>query len=193
MIEQDTYRVVKRVIPEGKTMCGLCSRLRRAPCIASPQRTASPRLPSAIIATISSRLCSQHVLRRSPEGDGAEAPERGRPSCSDPAARLRAERDIARYARGRAFPIIPCQLCGSQPNMQRVAVKNMLAAWSANIRDAAPQYSPRCRILRPNIWPTRATSTSRSCGGRHRHERRAGTRTCPASRIRHRRGGVKSP
>jgi tRNA 2-thiocytidine biosynthesis protein TtcA len=40
-----------------------------------------------------------------------------------------AERDIARYARGRAFPIIPCRLCGSQQNMQRVAVKNMLAAW----------------------------------------------------------------
>jgi len=62
-----------------------------------------------------------------------------------------AERDIARYARGRSFPIIPCKLCGSQDNMQRVAIKKMLADWERDFPAAPRRSSPRCVTSSPNI------------------------------------------
>src|SRR5579864_189740 len=130
IIEQDTYGVVKRVIPEGRTLCGLCSRLRRGALyrFAAQQRVTKIALGhhrDDIVETLFLNLFFGGRLK-------AMAPklksDDGRHIVIRPLAYV-AERDIARYARGRAFPIIPCKLCGSQENLQRVAVKKMLADW----------------------------------------------------------------
>jgi tRNA 2-thiocytidine biosynthesis protein TtcA len=130
IIEQDTYSVVKRVIPEGKTMCGLCSRLRRGALYRFAAQHGITKLALGhhrddIIETLFLNMFFGGRLK-------AMAPklrsEDGRHIVIRPLAYV-PERDIARYAGSRGFPIIPCQLCGSQDNMQRVAVKNMLANW----------------------------------------------------------------
>jgi tRNA 2-thiocytidine biosynthesis protein TtcA len=130
IIEQDTYGVVKRVIPEGRTLCGLCSRLRRGALyrFAAQQRITKIALGhhrDDIVETLFLNLFFGGRLK-------AMAPklksDDGRHIVIRPLAYV-AERDIARYARGRAFPLIPCKLCGSQENLQRVAVKKMLAGW----------------------------------------------------------------
>jgi tRNA 2-thiocytidine biosynthesis protein TtcA len=130
IIEQDTYSVVKRVIPAGRTLCGLCSRLRRGALYRFAAENGISRIALGhhrddIVETLFLNLFFAGRLK-------AMAPkllsDDHRHIVIRPLAYL-AERDIARYARGRAFPLIPCRLCGSQENMQRVAVKNMLAAW----------------------------------------------------------------
>lgn len=130
IIEQDTYRVVKRLIPEGQTMCSLCSRLRRGALyrFAAEQGISKIALGhhrDDIVETLFLNLFHAGRLK-------AMAPklrsQDGRHIVIRPLAYI-AERDIARYARGRHFPLIPCRLCGSQPNLQRNAVKAMLAAW----------------------------------------------------------------
>jgi tRNA 2-thiocytidine biosynthesis protein TtcA len=130
IIEQDTYSVVKRVIPEGKTMCGLCSRLRRGALyrFAAEQgmtKVALGHHREDIVETLFLNLFFGGRLK-------AMAPklasEDGRHIVIRPLAYV-AERDIERYARGRDFPIIPCKLCGSQDNMKRREVKAMLSGW----------------------------------------------------------------
>jgi len=130
ILEQDTYSVVKRVIPAGRTLCGLCSRLRRGALYRFAAENGITKIALGhhrddIVETLFLNLFFGGRLK-------AMAPkllsDDGRHIVIRPLAYL-AERDIARYARGRAFPLIPCRLCGSQENMQRVAVKNMLAAW----------------------------------------------------------------
>src|SRR5690348_16630208 len=130
IIEQDTYSVVKRVIPEGRTMCGLCSRLRRGALYRFAAENGCTKIALGhhrddIVETLFLNLFFGGRLK-------AMAPkllsEDGRHIVIRPLAYV-AERDIARYARGRRFPIIPCKLCGSQDNMQRVAIKKMLAGW----------------------------------------------------------------
>ena len=130
IIEQDTYSVVKRVIPEGRTLCGLCSRLRRGALYRFAAENGITKIALGhhrddIVETLFLNLFFGGRLK-------AMAPkllsEDGRHIVIRPLAYV-AERDIARYARGRQFPIIPCKLCGSQDNMQRVAIKKMLADW----------------------------------------------------------------
>ena len=129
IIEQDTYSVVQRVVPEGRTMCGLCSRLRRGALLPSPRRTASRASHSVTTATTSSRRSSS-ICSSVPSSRPC------RRSCSAtmvgvvirPLAYCR-EADIARYAERRGFPIIPCNLCGSQEHLQRGKIKAMLAEW----------------------------------------------------------------
>jgi tRNA 2-thiocytidine biosynthesis protein TtcA len=130
VIEQDTYSVVKRVIPQGKTLCGLCSRLRRGALYRFAAEHGITKIALGhhrddIVETLFLNLFFGGRLK-------AMAPkllsDDGRHVVIRPLAYV-AERDIARYARGRGFPLIPCKLCGSQDNMQRVAVKKMLAAW----------------------------------------------------------------
>jgi len=130
VIEQDTYSVVKRVIPEGRTMCGLCSRLRRGALYRFAAEHGITRIALGhhrddIVETLFLNLFFAGRLK-------AMAPkllsDDRRHVIIRPLAYV-AERDIARFARGRAFPLIPCKLCGSQENLQRRAVKAMLAAW----------------------------------------------------------------
>jgi tRNA 2-thiocytidine biosynthesis protein TtcA len=130
IIAQDTYSVVKRVVPEGRTLCGLCSRLRRGALYRFAAENGITKIALGhhrddIVATLFLNLFFGGRLK-------AMAPkllsEDGRHIVIRPLAYV-AERDIERYARGRRFPIIPCKLCGSQDNMQRVAVKRMLADW----------------------------------------------------------------
>jgi tRNA 2-thiocytidine biosynthesis protein TtcA len=130
IIEQDTYSVVKRVIPEGRTMCGLCSRLRRGALYRYAAENGITKIALGhhrddIVETLFLNMFFGGKLK-------AMAPklasDDGRNIVIRPLAYV-SERDIARYARGREFPIIPCTLCGSQENMQRAAVKKMLADW----------------------------------------------------------------
>jgi tRNA 2-thiocytidine biosynthesis protein TtcA len=130
IIEQDTYSVVKRVIPAGRTLCGLCSRLRRGALYRFSAENAVTKIALGhhrddIVETLFLNLFFAGRLK-------AMAPkllsEDGRHIVIRPLAYV-PEREIERYAHGRNFPIIPCNLCGSQENMQRVAVKKMLAAW----------------------------------------------------------------
>jgi tRNA 2-thiocytidine biosynthesis protein TtcA len=130
VIGQDTYRVVKRLIPEGRTMCSLCSRLRRGALYRFAGENGITKIALGhhrddIVETLFLNLFHGGRLK-------AMAPklrsEDGRHIIIRPLAYV-AERDIARYARGMAFPLIPCNLCGSQPNLQRNAIKAMLAQW----------------------------------------------------------------
>jgi tRNA 2-thiocytidine biosynthesis protein TtcA len=130
VIEQDTYRVVKRVIPEGRTMCSLCSRLRRGALYHYAADNGISKIALGhhrddIVETLFLNLFNAGRLK-------AMAPklrsQNGRHIVIRPLAYI-AERDIARYARGMRFPLIPCKLCGSQPNLQRNAIKQLLATW----------------------------------------------------------------
>ena len=130
IIEQDTHSVVKRVVPEGKTMCSLCSRLRRGALYQHAKDHGFTKIAlghhrddlvatfflnlffHAKLATMSPKLMSD---------DGAHVVIR-------PLAFVR-EADIADYAGWKQFPIIPCTLCGSQENLQRRQVGRMMAAW----------------------------------------------------------------
>jgi tRNA 2-thiocytidine biosynthesis protein TtcA len=130
VIEQDTYSVVKRVIPEGKTMCGLCSRLRRGALYRYAAENGITKIALGhhrddIVETLFLNLFFGGRLK-------AMAPklksEDGRHIVVRPLAYV-SEAQIERYARARRFPIIPCKLCGSNENAQRRQVKEMLASW----------------------------------------------------------------
>jgi len=130
IIQQDTYSVVKRLIPEGRTMCSLCSRMRRGALYRYAAENGITRIALGhhrddIVETLFLNLFHGGKLK-------AMAPklrsEDGRHIVIRPLAYV-AERDIDRYATARGFPIIPCDLCGSQLNLQRATVKRMLADW----------------------------------------------------------------
>jgi tRNA 2-thiocytidine biosynthesis protein TtcA len=130
IIEQNTYAVVKRVIPAGKTMCGLCSRLRRGALYRFAAENAVTKIALGhhrddIVETLFLNMFFGGRMKAMPPKLLSEDKRHIviRPLAYVP------ERLIARYAAARAFPIIPCTLCGSQPGMQRSAVKAMLRDW----------------------------------------------------------------
>jgi tRNA 2-thiocytidine biosynthesis protein TtcA len=130
IIEQNTYAVVKRVIPEGKTLCGLCSRLRRGALYRFAAENGFTKIALGhhrddIVETLFLNMFFGGRLKAMPP---KLLSEDRRHIVIRPLAYV-AESLIARYAGARAFPIIPCTLCGSQPNMQRRVVKNMLREW----------------------------------------------------------------
>jgi len=130
ILEQDTYSVVKRVIPEGRTMCGLCSRLRRGRLYRYAAENGITKIALGhhrddIVETMFLNMFFGGKLKAMPP---KLLSEDGRHVVIRPLAYV-PEREIERYARARDFPIIPCRLCGSQENLQRVAVKKMLADW----------------------------------------------------------------
>ena len=130
IVEQDTYSVVKRVIPEGKTMCSLCSRLRRGALYRVAGELGATRIALGhhrgdILETFFLNLFHGGKLKAMPpklvSDDGRHVVIRPLAYCEEP--------DLAAYAELRQFPIIPCTLCGSQENLQRRQVKAMLNEW----------------------------------------------------------------
>ncbi|MGH8801820.1 MAG: tRNA 2-thiocytidine(32) synthetase TtcA, partial [Casimicrobiaceae bacterium] len=128
--EQDTYSVVKRLIPDGATMCSLCSRLRRGVLYRMAGELGATKIALGhhrddLMATFFLNLFHGGRLKAmSPKLISDD----GRHVVIRPLAYVR-ERDLARYAAARAFPIIPCTLCGSQDNLQRRQVGALLHEW----------------------------------------------------------------
>lgn len=130
ILEKDTYSIVREVVPEGKTSCGLCSRLRRGTLYGFAAEIGATKIALGhhrddIVETLFLNMFFNGALKAMPpkllSDDRQNVVIRPLAYCR--------EGDLARYAGYKAFPIIPCNLCGSQENLQRVQVKNMLAEW----------------------------------------------------------------
>jgi tRNA 2-thiocytidine biosynthesis protein TtcA len=167
VIEQDTYSVVKRVIPEGKTMCGLCSRLRRGALYRYAGENGITKIALGhhrddIVETLFLNMFFGGKLKAMPPKLRSED---GRHVVIRPLAYV-AEREIERYARAREFPLIPCTLCGSQANLQRMEIKKMLREWEqqypgrtesifSSLRNVVPSH-----LVDPDLADPRAADCS---------------------------------
>ncbi|MCL2020783.1 MAG: tRNA 2-thiocytidine(32) synthetase TtcA [Betaproteobacteria bacterium] len=132
IVEADTYSIVKEKIPEGKTTCSLCSRLRRGIIYRVAKELGANKIALGhhrddIVHTLFLNIFFGGKLKAMPPklvtDDNAHVVIRPLAYCS--------ENDIARYAQGMEFPIIPCNLCGSQSNLQRQKIRAMMQEWDA--------------------------------------------------------------
>ena len=130
IVEADTYSIVKEKIPEGKTTCSLCSRLRRGIIYRTAKELGATKIALGhhrddIVETLFLNLFFGAKMKAMPPklatNDGQNIVIRPLAYCT--------EKDITSYSRQMGFPIIPCDLCGSQENLQRQKVKDMLQAW----------------------------------------------------------------
>jgi tRNA 2-thiocytidine biosynthesis protein TtcA len=157
IIEKDTYSIVKEVIPEGKTTCGLCSRLRRGTLYSFADEIGATKIAlghhrNDIIETLFLNMFYGGKLKAMPPkllaDDKRNILIRPLAYCS--------EADIIEFAEMKGFPIIPCNLCGSQENLQRQVIKDMLNGWEK-------QYPGRTETLFSaikNVTPSQLADTS---------------------------------
>ncbi|ACE83039.1 tRNA 2-thiocytidine(32) synthetase TtcA [Cellvibrio japonicus] len=151
IIERDTYSIVKEVVPEGKTTCGLCSRLRRGTLYGFADEIGATKIALGhhrddIIETLFLNMFYGGKLKAMPpkllSDDKRNIVIRPLAYC--------AEEDIAEFARLKGFPIIPCNLCGSQENLQRQAVKEMLHAWERQFPGRTETIFTAIRNVQPS-------------------------------------------
>ncbi|MGV8960143.1 MAG: tRNA 2-thiocytidine(32) synthetase TtcA [Stenotrophomonas sp.] len=151
IIEQDTYSVVSRLIPQGKTLCSLCSRMRRGALYRHAREHGFSKIALGhhrddMVATFFMNLFHHAKLSGMPpklrSDDGEHVVIR-------PLAYVR-EADIVEYAQARQFPIIPCTLCGSQENLQRKQVERMLAQWDLQYPGRVEQIARAMGSVEPS-------------------------------------------
>lgn len=130
IIEKDTYSIVKEVVPEGKTTCGICSRLRRGSLYGYARQNGITKIALGhhrddIIETLFLNMFYGSKIKAMPPKLLSDDKTNIviRPLC------YAKETDIAKYSEAMQFPIIPCNLCGSQENLQRQVIKDMLQGW----------------------------------------------------------------
>ncbi|MBQ4812942.1 tRNA 2-thiocytidine(32) synthetase TtcA [Pseudoalteromonas luteoviolacea] len=130
IVDKDTYSVVREKVPEGKTTCGLCSRLRRGTLYSFAEKIGATKLALGhhmddIVETMFLNMFHGSRLKAMPpklrSDDGRNVVIRPLTYCR--------EKDLIKYAEHKEFPIIPCNLCGSQENLQRQNIKAMLVEW----------------------------------------------------------------
>ncbi|MGB7391712.1 tRNA 2-thiocytidine(32) synthetase TtcA, partial [Marinomonas sp.] len=130
ILERDTYSIVKEIVPEGKTTCGLCSRLRRGSLYGFAEEIGATKIALGhhrddILETLFLNMFFGGKLKSMPpkllSDDGKHVVIRPLAYCK--------EKDIEAFATAKSYPIIPCNLCGSQQNLQRQVVKDMLQQW----------------------------------------------------------------
>ncbi|MDZ7825941.1 MAG: tRNA 2-thiocytidine(32) synthetase TtcA [Gammaproteobacteria bacterium] len=154
IVEKDTYSIVQELTPEGATFCAVCSRLRRGTLYGFARRIGADRIALGhhmddIVETLFLNLFHGSTLKTMPP---KLLSDDGRNLVIRPLAYCR-EADIARWAEHRAFPIIPCDLCGSQDNLERQVIKRMLAEWSAPIRAGWRRSAGRSATWCPRTRP----------------------------------------
>lgn len=132
IVEEDTYKIVDRTIPDGQTKCGLCSRLRRGILYRVADELGATKIALGhhaddLLETLLLNLFHAGSIKAMPAKLHAD---NGTNIVIRPLVHCR-EKDIQTYSDSQNFPIIPCNLCGSQPNLQRQAMKSMLNSWEA--------------------------------------------------------------
>lgn len=151
IIERDTYSIVKEVVPEGKTTCGLCSRLRRGTLYGFADEIGATKIALGhhrddIIETLFLNMFFGGKLKAMPpkllSDDKRNIVIRPLAYC--------AEEDIAHFAELKGFPIIPCNLCGSQENLQRQVVKDMLVQWERQFPGRTETIFTAIRNVQPS-------------------------------------------